>query len=47
MYYQVAGGGGGYGDPRRRDRKTLAREVRDGVISVQAAKTLYDYEPAL
>ena len=41
LYRQQAGGGGGYGDPRRRDRDTLRREVRDGVISAQAARERY------
>ena len=41
VYRQHAGGGGGYGDPRLRDRDTLRREVRDGVVSPQAARELY------
>jgi N-methylhydantoinase B len=41
VYRQVAGGGGGYGDPRERDRTKLAEEVRDGVISPEAARALY------
>lgn len=40
-YHQFAGGGGGYGDPKKRDRATLAAEVRDGVISPDAAAELY------
>ncbi len=44
IYHQLAGGGGGYGDPRRRDRETLRREVRDGVISPQAARDVYGLE---
>jgi len=44
-YRQVAGGGGGYGDPRERDRKLLAREVMNGVISAQAAREIYGFEP--
>jgi N-methylhydantoinase B len=43
VYRQVAGGGGGYGDPRERDRSKLAEEVRDGVISPEAARTLYGF----
>ena len=46
VYYQIAGGGGGYGDPRQRDRETLAHEVRDGLISENAAKEFYDYNPS-
>jgi N-methylhydantoinase B len=41
VYHQQAGGGGGYGDPKRRDRAKLTQEVRDGLISVQAARDVY------
>lgn len=41
VYHQQAGGGGGYGDPRRRDRARLKEEVRDGLISADAAKSIY------
>lgn len=41
VYHQQAGGGGGYGDPRERDRAQLRDEVRDGVVSAQAARALY------
>jgi N-methylhydantoinase B len=41
IYHQQAGGGGGYGDPKRRDRVRLAQEVRDGRISAQAARDVY------
>ncbi len=40
-YHQQAGGGGGYGDPHKRDRTKLKEEVRDGVISPAAAQKLY------
>lgn len=40
-YYQTAGGGGGYGDPKKRDREKLANEVRDGLISEEAARDVY------
>jgi len=45
IYHQVASGGGGYGDPKRRDRKLLAEEIRNGVITEQAARELYGFEP--
>ena len=45
LYFQQAGGGGGYGDPKKRDRATLAREVRDGIISEDKAIELYGYVP--
>jgi N-methylhydantoinase B len=44
VYHQQAGGGGGYGDPTRRDRAALAREVRDGVVSPAAARAVYGFE---
>lgn len=40
-YRQVAGGGGGYGDPKLRDREKLRREVRDGLIAPAAARDIY------
>jgi N-methylhydantoinase B len=41
VYRQQAGGGGGYGDPKKRNRELLKREVRDGIISAKAARDLY------
>ncbi len=41
VYHQLAGGGGGYGDPAKRDREKLASEVRDGLISREAARDVY------
>ncbi len=40
-YHQIAGGGGGYGDPKNRDRDVLRQEIRNGVISAEAAKDTY------
>jgi len=40
-YHQFAGGGGGYGDPKERDRETLGREIRNGIISADAARDDY------
>jgi N-methylhydantoinase B/oxoprolinase/acetone carboxylase alpha subunit len=34
-------GGGGFGDPRERDRAALAEDLRQGFISPQAARELY------
>jgi N-methylhydantoinase B len=42
-YHQVASGGGGYGDPKKRDRKLLAEEIRNGVITREAAVRDYGY----
>jgi N-methylhydantoinase B len=44
IYHQQAGGGGGYGDPGKRDRGKLREEVRDGLISPEAARKLYGAE---
>ncbi len=46
VYFQQAGGGGGYGDPKKRDRTKLAEEVRNGIISEETAREVYGYEPA-
>ena len=39
--FQQAGGGGGYGDPFLRDAELVAREVKNGIISLNKAKELY------
>ncbi len=46
IYHQVASGGGGYGDPRKRDRALLREEVRNGVISTAAAQQDYGLSAA-
>jgi N-methylhydantoinase B len=40
-YHQQAGGGGGWGKPELRDRALLREEVRNGVISEEAARRVY------
>ncbi len=40
-YLQIAGGGGGWGDPRERPAAKVCDEVRNGVISRGAALELY------
>lgn len=37
----IAGGAAGYGDPRDRDRERVARDLREGRISAQAALEIY------
>jgi N-methylhydantoinase B len=44
LYVQEAGGGGGYGDPHERPRDKLREEVRDGIISEEAAREHYGLE---
>jgi N-methylhydantoinase B len=41
VFSQRAGGGGGYGDPHRRPAEKVATEVRDGLISIEAARRDY------
>jgi N-methylhydantoinase B len=36
-----SGGGGGFGDPRRRDPEAVARDVRDEYITVETARHTY------
>ena len=38
-------GGGGMGDPRARDRSSVARDLRDGLVSLDEARALYGFEP--
>ena len=40
-YHQIAGGGGGYGDPYSRDEAEVLKDVLQGFVSVGAAQTLY------
>ena len=40
-YHQIAGGGGGYGNPQKRDRAKLKAEVRNKVISPESAQRVY------
>lgn len=41
ILFQQAGGGGGYGNPHLRKAEKVAREVRDGIISIRQAKESY------
>ncbi|MCC6215361.1 MAG: hydantoinase B/oxoprolinase family protein [Polyangiaceae bacterium] len=41
LYVQAAGGGGGYGPPEERPAEVVAGEVRDGRVSVEAARGAY------
>ena len=45
LFEQTAGGGGGYGDPAKRDRAEIARELRNGIISAEAARRVYGFDP--
>ena len=37
-------GGGGYGDPRRRERGQVARDIEEGFVTVARARDDYGYE---
>lgn len=41
IFYQKAGGGGGYGDPFERPAEKVLDDVRNGLVSVQSAKEDY------
>ncbi len=34
-------GGGGYGDPANRDRALVRRDIEEGFVSSEAARTIY------
>ncbi len=40
----VTGNGGGVGDPKRRDREQVARDVRDGLVSPERAAEVYGFD---
>lgn len=37
-------GGGGYGDPKERSQEAMMRDLQNGYISTEAAKTVYGYD---
>ena len=37
-------GGGGYGDPRLRDRRYLEEDIKNGLISVERARAEYGFQ---
>lgn len=39
-------GGGGFGDPRRRDRAKVIADLEAGLVSVEAARRVYGYSPS-
>lgn len=44
VFHQLAGGGGGYGDPRERPAELVAADVSNGVVGIEAARKDYGYE---
>jgi len=43
IYRQIAGGGGGYGDPKERDREVVKRDLLNEVITSEQAKEEYGF----
>jgi N-methylhydantoinase B len=41
----MSGGGGGFGDPRERDPQLVERDLVEGVITPEQARTVYGYTP--
>jgi N-methylhydantoinase B len=41
------GGGGGYGDPKRRDREHVRADVMRGYVSPQAAREVYGLDTTI
>ena len=37
-------GGGGFGPARKRNREEVLRDVRDGIVSSEAARDVYQLE---
>jgi len=45
LVWLQSAGGGGYGEPKARERSLIERDLRDGYISVERAREVYGYEP--
>jgi N-methylhydantoinase B len=45
LYVHRTAGGGGWGDPRKRDPDAVGDDVRDGKVTPEAAKELYGWNP--
>lgn len=43
-FIAATGGGGGYGDPKTRDRELVLRDIANGAISPEAAHNIYGQE---
>lgn len=41
LYYQIAGGGGGYGNSKKRDKEKVIQDLKNEVISEEAAEKIY------
>jgi N-methylhydantoinase B len=45
LVWLQSAGGGGYGNPAKRDRILIERDLRDGYISLEQARFMYGFEP--
>jgi N-methylhydantoinase B len=45
LVWLQSAGGGGYGNPAKRDRILIERDLRDGYISLEQARFIYGFEP--
>ena len=43
-FYLDKAGGGGFGDPRRRDPEAIKRDIAEGYVTVEGAKRDYGFE---
>ena len=41
IYSQIASGGGGYGNPKKRNKDKILQDVKNEVVSKNAAKIIY------
>ncbi|MBT5995128.1 MAG: hypothetical protein HOG73_05360 [Candidatus Marinimicrobia bacterium] len=41
IYDQIAGGGGGYGNPIEREKDSILKDVKNEVVSKNQAKEVY------
>jgi N-methylhydantoinase B len=47
VYVHRTAGGGGWGDPKRRDPQRVADDVADGKVTPEAARELYSWRPSV
>jgi N-methylhydantoinase B len=40
----VCGNGGGWGDPKKRDRELIRKDIKNGLVTREKAKAIYGYE---
>jgi N-methylhydantoinase B len=45
VFVHRTAGGGGWGDPRRRDPRRVAEDVADGKVTREAAEEQYGWQP--